>query len=349
MPSAQSGKYVRETRSLNFETPSRCRHTLTYTIKNTGTDDLDGFVLWFSTYLPRLDVRGRHDEKLIAIPREDLTEEIKTEMSERQSTKKPALPIGIQFEESLKTDEFENVKLTFLIAYGEEKLEPLKHETSETESAKEMAKAPNNQTQSEPIGDHVELRHRLLSLIGYLWFHLTFEYLGTSTYFAITVPDSCVLKVENVRPLPEARIFQDEQSYESRPIPDLIEFTIGVPDRVAYWLLIGVIGAFFVAGLSIVSFHAYPQPLAVYLAMLGASISVLVGFRALLFENIRLLNRLNSWYIVALLVNLAVLVAMAAIAAGCVGFCVPHNATRPVSGSLVESLGKVLLLASKKA
>jgi hypothetical protein len=278
--------YARETRSLLFSTPTRCDHVWTLTIRNIGINKVPGFYTWIDDLLPRLDVRDRKDHKLIVVPRKDLDKKIKEEQEERKKAHKPNVPIAVLFDEPIGPGDYENIKFAYASAYRPTP-KPKKRKRGE---------------KKEPI---IEMRHRLLGLIGYMVFWLPFETKAASSYLTVSAPEGYKLRV--LEPGPGSSIYSDESSYVTSPIKSL-RFDIQVPDRVAYWLVLGFLQAMVGGPLALLLYFANQAQMTVYLAMIGASFTILIAMRALLFENVDLLNRLNWWYIVAFLTNLLALV-----------------------------------------
>jgi len=282
----------RETRSLSFMTPSRCKHTWTFSLKNIGKEQLSGVTIWTDTYLPQLDVRDRSGKRLIILPRDDLEEDQKEEQAQRERKGEPSFPIAIKFDQPLLPDCYEQIKLTYLFPYGP----PAEKEKKAGEEKKKSL---------------VDLKHRLLWLVGYMEYRLVFDSNAVSTYFSISAPKGYILKVLESEPKVEARIYKDERTYTARPIPNQVRFTIDVPNRVAFWLVLGFLVAALNAPVSCLLYLLNYASLPVYLAMIGGSFTVLIAMRALLFENVALLNRLNLWYMVAFFANVVALLLIA--------------------------------------
>lgn len=284
--------YARETRALHFSTPTRCDYVWTLTVRNIGVSKVPGFYTWVDNLLPQLDVRDRRNSKLIVVPRKDLGKGIKREQEERKKAHKPSFPIAVQFSKPISPGDYENVKFAYASAY-------------------KPTPKPKKRKRDEKKKPIIELKHRFLSLIGYLEFWLPFETKAASSYLTVSAPEGYMLNV--LEPGPGPSIYSDESSYVTSPIKSL-RFDIQVPDRVAYWLVLGFIQAMVGGPLAFLLYLANQAQITVSLAMIGMSFTLLIAMRALLFENVGLLNRLNLWYIVAFVTNLAALVLIAVFA-----------------------------------
>jgi len=288
---------LREQFTLRFTTPTRCEHSRILTFQNTNEkNELDHFPIVFDEYLPQMDIRDRAGHRLIIIPRSLLSDEYVEKMHKRGKAGKPYLPIVVQLGKNLRPRELESIRVDCVFAYGPDR----KRENQDQEKRRVIAR----------------LGYKMLRLVGYMEYSFPLDTSADHLYVSITAPKGYELKVHDGiegiyhderthTRMVDAKEIREQRHGQLEPIP----FSIEVPNRVAYWLVLTCVGAL-LASLLACLLHllssisaTVPSP-TVHISMIAASLTALIAMRALLFENVGLLNRLNKWYMVAFAVGI---------------------------------------------